>query len=49
MKDYLKDTITFSGRLGILLLTEAEIADLIKQKSGKEVPPEEIHVLEFLL
>ena len=49
MKDFLKDSTAFSGRLGILLLTEAEISDLIKQKSGKDVPPEEIHVFEFLL
>lgn len=49
MKDYLKDTAKFSGRLGILLLTEAEIADMIKKKTGKAVQPEEIEVFEFLL
>jgi hypothetical protein len=49
MKDYLKNTIKFSGRLGILLLTETEISELIKKKSGKEVSVDEIHVLEFLL
>lgn len=49
MRDYLKNTIQFSGRLGILLLTETDIANLIKEKSGKDVPSEEIHVLDYLL
>jgi hypothetical protein len=31
------------------LLTETDIANLIKEKSGKDVPPEEIHVLDYLL
>lgn len=49
MRDYLKNTVQFSGRLGILLLTETEISELIKKKSGREVPVDEIHVLDFLL
>lgn len=49
MRDYLKNTAQFSGRLAYLLMTETEIANIIKEKSGKDVPPEEIHPLEFLL
>ena len=49
MRDYLKNTIQFSGRLGILLLTETEISDLIKKKTGKEIPIDQIHVLDHLL
>ncbi len=49
MRDYLKNTIQFSGRLGILLLTETEISDLIKKKTGKEIPIDQIRVLDHLL
>lgn len=49
MRDYLKNTTQFSGRLGILLLTETEISELIKKKSNKEVPVDEIRILDFLL
>ena len=49
MRDYLKNTIQFSGRLGILLLTETEVINLIKEKTGKEISGEDVHVLEFLL
>jgi hypothetical protein len=49
MRDYLKNTAQFSGRLAYLLMTETEISNIIKEKSGKDVPPEEIHPLEFLL
>lgn len=49
MKDYLRDTTKFSGRLGILLLTQNEIANIAKEKTGKDVPPEDIDVFEFLL
>lgn len=50
MSDYLRiGSSTFSGRLGLLLLTETEISNLSKEKTGTEIPVEDIHVLEFLL
>lgn len=49
MKDYLKNSIKFSGRLGLLLLTETEIANLIKEKSGEEIQIENINIFQFLL
>lgn len=50
MKDYLQEgEISFSGRLGLLLLTEVDISNMGKERLGKEIPINEIHVLEFLL
>lgn len=42
-------TNKYNERLGTLLLTEAEIANFIKAKSGEEVPIEQIRVLPYLL
>ena len=48
MADFLKDSTKFSGRLGLLLLTESEIVDLAKEK-GRNLQIDDVHVLEFLL
>lgn len=40
---------TYQQRLGILLLTEVEIAEIIKEKSKQELPPEEIEPLTYLI
>ncbi len=39
----------YNSRLGLLLLTEDEIAKIVKTKTGQNVPLEEIHVLSYLL
>lgn len=39
----------YNGQLGILLLTETEISEIIKTKTGKEIPIEEINPLEYLI
>jgi hypothetical protein len=42
-------TILYNGRLGLLLLTETDIVTTIKERTGEEVPIENIHPLEYLL
>lgn len=42
-------TSLYNGRLGLLLLTETEIINIIKEKTGEEVPIEGIHPLEYLI
>lgn len=42
-------TTEYNTRLGILLLTEVEIANLIKEKTGEDIPPDQIHPLSYLL
>lgn len=39
----------YNRRLGVLLLTEIEIAKLVKDKTGTDVPLEQIDVLAYLL
>lgn len=39
----------YKNSLGLLLLTETEIFDMMKEKTGKEYPIEEIKPLEYLL
>jgi len=39
----------YNGYLGILLMTETEIQSGIKEKTGQEVPIEEIQPLKYLL
>jgi hypothetical protein len=39
----------YNGKLGLLLLTETQIVAIIKEKTGKEVPIEEIEPLSYLL
>lgn len=39
----------YNGILGILLLTEAQIVELIKEKTGKDFPIEQIEPLSYLL
>ena len=41
--------VEYNTRLGILLLTEVEISNIIKEKTGEEVPPDKIHPLSYLL
>ena len=43
------DQTIYNGKLGLLLLDETEILNLIKQKTGKEVPIEEIDPLTYLI
>ena len=40
---------TYNGRLGLLLLTEVEIAQTIKEKTSQDVPLEEIDPLKYLI
>ena len=42
-------SVKYNGSLGILLLTEVEIAKLIKEKTNEDVPIEDIHPLTYLL
>ena len=42
-------TDIYNGKLGTILLTEAEIQKIVKEKTGKEIPIEEIHPLVYLL
>lgn len=42
-------TSKYNGYLGILLMTETEIQEGIKEKTGQEVPIEEIQPLQYLL
>ena len=42
-------TITYNGKLGLLLLTEVDIVNIIKEKTGEEIPIEDIHPLEYLI
>ena len=50
MSDLLKmGSNVYNARLGLLLLTETEIAKLIKEKTNENIPTEKIHVLEYLL
>lgn len=42
-------TLTYNGWLGVLLLTEIDIYNMIKEKTGEEVPIEEIQPLSYLL
>jgi hypothetical protein len=39
----------YNGKLGLLLLTETQIVNIIKEKTGQEVPIEEIEPLSYLL
>lgn len=39
----------YNSRLELLLLTENAIAQLVKEKTGQEIPIESIEVLEYLL
>ena len=39
----------YHSKLALLLLTETDIASIIKEKTGQEVPIETIHPLEYLL
>lgn len=40
---------TYNGKLGLLLLTETQIVEIIKEKTGQEVPIEEVDPLKYLL
>lgn len=40
---------SYNSKLGLLLLTEVDIQNLLKEKLKEEVPIEELHVLEYLL
>lgn len=42
-------SLNYRKDLGLLLLTETDISNLIKEKINKEIPIEEIHVLKYLL
>lgn len=42
-------TSTYNGRLGLLLLTEVDIVNMIKEKTGEDIPIEEVHTLQYLL
>ena len=44
-----KGIIRYNGLLGLLLLTETDIAQNIKEKTGEEVPIEKIEPLSYLL
>lgn len=39
----------YQGQLGLLLLTETKIVELIKEKTGQEIPIEEVEPLTYLL
>ena len=39
----------YNRKLGMLLLTETDICQIIKEKTGEDVPIETIHPLEYLL
>lgn len=39
----------YNMKLGVLLLTEVEIANLIKEKTGEEIAIEQLHPLSYLL
>jgi hypothetical protein len=39
----------YNGRLGLLLLTEVDIVNLIKEKTGDDIPIEDIHPLQYLI
>lgn len=41
--------IEYNSRLGVLLLTETDIYNLIKEKTGKEPEIDKIHPLQYLL
>ena len=50
MKEIISIGVTkYNGMLGLLLLTETEIVDLIKEKTGKKIPVEEIEPLSYLM
>ena len=49
MRDLLKNSAQFSGRVNLLTLNEEGVAKLIKQKTGKDVPLEKINVFDYLL
>lgn len=42
-------TQTYYRYLGLMLLSEVEISEIIKEKTGEEVPIEQINSLEYLL
>lgn len=42
-------TSIYNGRLSLLILTETDIQEIIKEKVGQEVPIDEIHPLKYLL
>lgn len=42
-------TDVYNRRLSLLLLTEVEIAKIIKEKTGENIPVDKIHPLEYLL
>lgn len=44
-----KGVTRYNGLLGILLLDEAEIAKNIKEKTGEDVPLEDLEPLSYLL
>lgn len=41
--------LTYEGSLGTLLLTETDIVELVKEKTGQEIPIEEVDPLTYLL
>lgn len=50
MKEIISIGVTkYNGMLGLLLLTETEIVDIIKEKTGKKIPVEEIEPLSYLM
>lgn len=40
---------TYNSYLGLLLLTEVDIVNIIKEKTGEEIPIEQVEVLSYLL
>jgi len=42
-------TSTYNFRLGMLLMTETEIDELLNKKMKANIPIEQIHPLEYLL
>lgn len=42
-------TDTYNFRLGLLLLTEIEISEMLNKRIGQDIPIEQIHPLEYLL
>lgn len=42
-------TSLYNGRLGLLLLTEVDIVNIVKEKTGEEIPIEDVHPLQYLL
>lgn len=50
MKDILTmGVIKYNTKLGILLLTEVEISNIVKEKTGEDISPDKIHPLSYLL